>query len=82
VLVGSEPVHQPEPPQDDQAVLGGIGAGEGELGELSGGEDPVLPQQLAQPPVAVGEAPGQGGQPVGGAPATGGRGHRHHLQPG
>ena len=69
-VVGPEPVDQPEPLQGGQAVLGGVAVAEGELGELVGGEDPVLGQQPAQLPVAVGHPAGDGGQPFGGARPT------------
>ena len=79
-VVGSEPVDQAEPPQDGQAALGGVVVGEGELGELVGGEDPVLGQQPAQPAVAVGYPASDGGQPFGGAGPTDGGGHQRHPQ--
>jgi hypothetical protein len=79
-VVGSEPVDQAEPPQDGQPVLGGVVVAEGELGELVGGEDPVLGQQPAQPVVAVGHPASDGGQSLGGAwPADAGA-HQRHLQ--
>ena len=77
-VVGAEPVQDPELVQDGQAMLGGVAAGEGQVGELGGGEHPMLVQQLAQGPVAVRQPPGEGGQPLGGAAPTAPRTHHRH----
>src|SRR6266511_4194670 len=55
VAAGPEPLQHSEAVQDDQAVLGGVEVGEGEVGELVGGEHAVLVHQLAQPQVPRGQ---------------------------
>jgi hypothetical protein len=76
-VAGAEPVQDPELVQDGQAMLGGVAAGEDQVDQLGGGEHPMLVEQPAQGPVAVGEPPGEGGQPLGGAAPTARAHHRH-----
>jgi hypothetical protein len=77
-VTGAEAVDHAELVQDRQAVLGGVAAGKGQVRELSAGEHPMLVQQPAQGPVAVGDPPGEGGQPRGGAAPTGCPAHAGH----
>jgi hypothetical protein len=48
-----------------EAVLGAVVGVEEQLGELTGGEHPVLEEQADDRAVAVGEAAGKAGQPLG-----------------
>ena len=75
VAAWPEPLEDLQPVQDGQAVLGGVEVGEGQVGELVGGEHPVLLEQLAQPEVTSGQSCGQVGEPLaGGVWSSGGTG--------
>jgi hypothetical protein len=74
VAAGPEPVQHLKVGEGAEPVFGGVEMVEGELGELVAGEHPMLQQQPAQPPVAVGEPTSQRshleGNPIGSNPTS------------
>jgi hypothetical protein len=65
-LVGPEAVEDAVTVEDEQAVLVGVAAVEGELGELFGGEHAVVVEHLPEVAVAWRDAGGEVAEQIGG----------------